>query len=286
LYVSVACDEVHEGAGALTDEVRALFLKKNNLRQVKNLPGTLPLYRGMRVLLYSKECVRLQLMNGCLCHVEDIIFAEEEVRKLFALTGAAPDGAVGREGFDRLWDKLEEGGPRSRSGSSSHGAAGAANEALGLQADGCDTPPRPLRLITSHNNLSSLVPGGGEQSLPHDASHDSPQSLPRVGSHASLRKMSMGAGLPPGEVGGDARRDSVVNVATFEDMEAGFSTGKTGGFDAATYSSDQFIALVGGPEVLSRWQMLYCGGSQPVLNKLREVSGKYGVALRDEKFDW
>ncbi len=77
LYVSVASDEVAVGAGARTDEVRTLLLKKNNLRQVKNLPGTLPLYRGMRLLLYSKECVRLQLMNGCLIQLEEIIFAED-----------------------------------------------------------------------------------------------------------------------------------------------------------------------------------------------------------------
>ena len=32
----------------------------------------------MQVLLYSKQCVRLQLMNGCLCLVEDILFADEE----------------------------------------------------------------------------------------------------------------------------------------------------------------------------------------------------------------
>ena len=78
LYVSVACDELEGGPGRLTDEVRALLLKKNNLSFVKNLPGTLPLYRGMRVLLYSKLCVRLQLMNGCVCVLEDIIFADEE----------------------------------------------------------------------------------------------------------------------------------------------------------------------------------------------------------------
>jgi hypothetical protein len=78
LYVSVALDEVAEGSGRLTDEVRLKLLKMNNLRQVKNLPATLPLFKGMRLLLYSKECVRLQLMNGCLCILEDIIFAEDE----------------------------------------------------------------------------------------------------------------------------------------------------------------------------------------------------------------
>ena len=60
LYVSVACDELAEGPGRLTDEVRGLLLKKNNLRFVKNLPGTLPLYRGMRLLLYTAS-------SACAC---------------------------------------------------------------------------------------------------------------------------------------------------------------------------------------------------------------------------
>ena len=87
LYVSVACDELAEGPGRLTDEVRALLLKKNNLSAVKNLPHTLPMYRGMRVLLCSKLCVRLQLMNGCVCVLEDIIFAEEETAPTVAYAG-------------------------------------------------------------------------------------------------------------------------------------------------------------------------------------------------------
>ena len=38
----------------------------------------LPLYVGMRLLLCSKECVRLRLMNGTLCELVDIVFADEE----------------------------------------------------------------------------------------------------------------------------------------------------------------------------------------------------------------
>ena len=62
----------------LTDEVRTILLNMHNLRHTKQLPSTLPLYHGMRLLLYSKECVRLQLMNGCLCELVDTIFADEE----------------------------------------------------------------------------------------------------------------------------------------------------------------------------------------------------------------
>ena len=78
LYVSVASDDVAAGGQQLTDELRTLLFKRCNLRQVQNLPSALPLFRGIRLLLYSKECVRLGLMNGCLCELEDIIFAEEE----------------------------------------------------------------------------------------------------------------------------------------------------------------------------------------------------------------
>ena len=82
LYVSVACDDLVEGPARLTDDVREILLKRNNLRLVKNLPATLPLYRGMRLLLYSKLCVRLQLMNGCLCILEDIFFLRTRRRAL------------------------------------------------------------------------------------------------------------------------------------------------------------------------------------------------------------
>ena len=75
LYVSVACDELVEGPGRLTEEVRTLLLTTNNLGFVHNLPHTLAMYRGMRVLLCSEMCVRLRLVNGCVCVLEDIVFA-------------------------------------------------------------------------------------------------------------------------------------------------------------------------------------------------------------------
>lgn len=34
------------------------------------------------------------------------------------------------------------------------------------------------------------------------------------------------------------------------------------------------------------WQMLYCGGAQPVVDALTEVSVKYDIAFKAEKFDW
>jgi len=34
------------------------------------------------------------------------------------------------------------------------------------------------------------------------------------------------------------------------------------------------------------WNMLYCGGSQPVLDQLKAFKRKFGIALSVEKFDW
>ena len=68
LYVSVATDEAKENtknATAFTDAVRNELLRENNLRKVQYLSSILPFYKGMLLLLYSKKCVRLNLMNGC-----------------------------------------------------------------------------------------------------------------------------------------------------------------------------------------------------------------------------
>ena len=79
LYVSTACDNATDKKGILfTDDVRQYLLGRANLHRVKNLLGILLLYRGMRLLLYSKLCVRLLLMNGCECILADLIFAVEE----------------------------------------------------------------------------------------------------------------------------------------------------------------------------------------------------------------
>ena len=34
------------------------------------------------------------------------------------------------------------------------------------------------------------------------------------------------------------------------------------------------------------WNMLYCGGSQPVLDQLKDFKRKFGIGLSVEKFDW
>ena len=38
--------------------------------------------------------------------------------------------------------------------------------------------------------------------------------------------------------------------------------------------------------LFATWQMLYCGGSQPVVDALRGIERDFRVQLRTEKFDW
>jgi len=40
------------------------------------------------------------------------------------------------------------------------------------------------------------------------------------------------------------------------------------------------------PEAQSRWCMLYCGGSKPVIDQLRKVAKDLGILLKEESFDW
>lgn len=50
--------------------------------------------------------------------------------------------------------------------------------------------------------------------------------------------------------------------------------------------AEKFVASVGGQERLSGWEMLYCGGAQPVVDALKDIKHNYGIALKVEKFDW
>ena len=52
------------------------------------LQGILALYVGMRLLLNTKDCLRLALMNGCECILEQIVFAESEVLPTETVAGA------------------------------------------------------------------------------------------------------------------------------------------------------------------------------------------------------
>ena len=80
LYIVQAHDVAvrAENEKKLTDAVRADLLRYVNPEDTKGLPSFLPIYRGMRLLLNSKDCVRLGIMKGCPVVVRDIVFADDE----------------------------------------------------------------------------------------------------------------------------------------------------------------------------------------------------------------
>ena len=89
LYVVQAHDEAvrSKDSPLLTEEVRRELLSRANPEQTKNLPGFLPLYVGMRLLLSSKDCVRFGIMKGCPCVLRDIVFSDDEVLPNDILSG-------------------------------------------------------------------------------------------------------------------------------------------------------------------------------------------------------
>jgi hypothetical protein len=90
LYVIKAADEVKEiDRPRFTAAVRRELTDLANPRHTKFIPSILPLYIGMRLLLYSKDCVRFGLMNGCECILEQIVFADEENLPAAVLAGEA-----------------------------------------------------------------------------------------------------------------------------------------------------------------------------------------------------
>ena len=80
LYIVQARDEVvrTDDATKLTAQLRASLLQRVNPDDTSGLPSFLPLYRGMRLLLSSKDCVRLGIVKGCPCILEAIVFADDE----------------------------------------------------------------------------------------------------------------------------------------------------------------------------------------------------------------
>jgi len=79
LYVVHALDEAEGGKSDLfTDAMRSELLALHNPRDTRSLPGILPLYEGMTVSLFSKDCVRFGLMKPCECTLEKIVFAPAE----------------------------------------------------------------------------------------------------------------------------------------------------------------------------------------------------------------
>ena len=91
LYLLQASDEPTrpEDAPRFTSEVAREMLRRVNPEQTKNLPSFLPLYKGMRLLLSSKDCVRFGLVKGCTCVLRDIVFSDLEQLPYTMVAGEA-----------------------------------------------------------------------------------------------------------------------------------------------------------------------------------------------------
>lgn len=60
----------------------------------------------------------------------------------------------------------------------------------------------------------------------------------------------------------------------------------TTAFSLGASSGETIVARLAAGGRLRTWQMLYCGGAQPVVDSLQAISRKHGIKLRVEKFDW
>ena len=89
VYVIKALDVAKaEDAHLFTEQWHTTLLDAADLSFCKRTPGILALYVGMRLLLNTKDCLRLALMNGCECILEQIVFAESEVLPTEIVAGA------------------------------------------------------------------------------------------------------------------------------------------------------------------------------------------------------
>ena len=86
----MASDSVRIAEAELfTDVIRQEVQQIANPRKTHHLPGICLFVIGMRLLLFSKKCVRLGLMNGCVCRLEDIIFSSREDLSMSCRSGEA-----------------------------------------------------------------------------------------------------------------------------------------------------------------------------------------------------
>ena len=86
--------------------------------------------------------------------------------------------------------------------------------------------------------------------------------------------------------------DSMVNIKRgLERMSTCRDMFESSSDDKKSESADEFgikkyLQGDDGKFSATKWNMLYCGGSQPVLDQLKDFKHKFGIALSVEKFDW
>lgn len=77
------------------------------------------------------------------------------------------------------------------------------------------------------------------------------------------------------------------NIGRLKKFASDVSSQSQFNYSTSTFKSIEsaFVENIGASH-LATWQMLYCGGSQAVVNVLNAIHNQYGVKLRIEKFDW
>ena len=87
----------------------------------------------------------------------------------------------------------------------------------------------------------------------------------------------------------EAAEQGAAGLPSIDRVTAGFQGDAGEGVDDSV-TVQEFLgslrAIGGGVKCLKRWAMMYCGGSQPVVDELTRIGEAYGVGLHVEKFDW
>ena len=84
-------------------------------------------------------------------------------------------------------------------------------------------------------------------------------------------------------------RRSVEKRKSTVDKFSNDATSRRGSLSSQTEEDEFHIQeILQGNTQFSRkhWSLLYCGGSQPVVDHLKSYRQKFGIALSIEKFDW
>ena len=88
-----------------------------------------------------------------------------------------------------------------------------------------------------------------------------------------------------GELENQSRSDRISTADLIAlSRGSGFNTGSHERFGTKVKNKDLEASMP--PEVFKNWKLLYCGGSQPVVDSLKAISTKTGMKFHAEKFDW
>lgn len=85
--------------------------------------------------------------------------------------------------------------------------------------------------------------------------------------------------------GKDGERESMAKVRSIFSNDA---ASRQGSLSSTEEDKFRIKEIFQGNTQFSRkhWSLLYCGGSQPVVDQLKSYKRKFGIALSIEKFDW